>query len=151
MAKLIPTQIVVHHSLTPDGRTVSWGAIRSFHMTDPTHRWSDIGYHAGVELAGDGYETLLGRSWDEQGAHCKAGGMNRLALGVCCVGNFDLVPPPDEMLDVLARRVLLPWMRLFDIHPAAISFHRDHAPDRTCPGRMFTKPILARHVPGLSV
>lgn len=144
-----PTHIVIHHSLTKDGATVSWSAIRNFHMTDPAHMFSDIGYHAGVELAGSSYEVFLGRPWDVVGAHCKSHGMNRISLGVCIVGNFDDAPPSDEMLDVAARYVILPWMRIFGIEPAAVRFHRDWAPDRSCPGKMFTRELLAKHIHGV--
>lgn len=146
-----PTHIVIHHSLTPDGKTVSWSAIRRFHTTDPAHMFSDIGYHAGVELVGTDYEVFLGRPWDVEGSHCKAHGMNHISLGVCLVGNYDAAPPPEPMLDVMARYVVLPWMRIFGIMPAAVRFHRDWAPDRTCPGTMFTRALLARHVPGIVV
>ena len=43
------THIMIHHSATEDSQTLSWQAIRRFHMTDPEHLWADIGYHAGVE------------------------------------------------------------------------------------------------------
>lgn len=144
-----PTHIVVHHSLTQDSKTVSWGAIRRFHMNDEMHQWRDIGYHAGVELADMEYEALLGRAWDDQGAHCSAQGMNRIALGLVLVGNFDITAPPDAQLEVARDRVLLPWMRMFGIIPSNITPHRFHAPDRSCPGRAFTGELMARFIPGI--
>jgi hypothetical protein len=118
-------------------------------MTDPAHLWSDIGYHAGVELADMDYEALVGRAWDTEGAHCKAGGMNHVALGLVLVGNFDQTPPPDAQLEVARDRILVPWMRMYGISPTNITPHRFHAPDRTCPGTAFTGELLARFIPGI--
>jgi hypothetical protein len=89
-----PRYIIIHHSLTEDGTAVNWGAIRKFHMTDPSYRFRDIGYHFGVELVRDQYEILLGRMPDEDGAHCREMGMNFRSIGICCIGNFDDEDPP---------------------------------------------------------
>jgi N-acetylmuramoyl-L-alanine amidase len=142
-----PTHIVVHHSLTADSKAVSWGAIRDFHVNE--RAWADIGYHAGVELAGSEYEVLVGRPWDREGAHCKDGGMNHIALGVVLVGSFDMTAPPDAQLEVLTSRVLLPWMRMFGIPALNVTPHRFYAPDRSCPGRAFTGELMARFLPGI--
>lgn len=128
-----PTHIVIHHSATPDGRTFSWDAIRWYHIN--TNRWKDIGYHAGVELLDAGYEVLLGRMFNEVGAHCVDGGMNSKAIGICVVGNFDLAPPPAKQLD-LAVRLTRSLMDLLNIPGANVNRHSDFSP-KTCPGRLF--------------
>jgi hypothetical protein len=127
--------IMLHHSLTPDGISVSWGAIRRYHVE--TMGWRDIGYHMGVELVGDHLEALVGRPEDEDAAACSQDQMNRLALHVCVVGNFDLVPPSDELLQYLARYVVAPWMLRHNIPPERIVGHNDYATYKSCPGKLF--------------
>jgi hypothetical protein len=97
---LEPQIIVIHHSLTKDGRTVSWGAIRKYHMTEMAPPMVEIGYHEGVELVDDAYEALMGRPWDRIGAHTL--GQNYRSLGLCLIGNFDLEEPPPKQLEKAA-------------------------------------------------
>ena len=146
-----PTHVMLHHSSTEDSDTVSWAAIHKYHVE--TQGWRDIGYHAGVELvtsnpnlAAYRYEALFGRGLEEQASACPQGEMNRRALHVCCIGNYDLIPPPSELLAVLSHRILLPWMRLFNIPPERIVGHRDYNPDKTCPGRQFDIDVVRRLV-----
>lgn len=136
------THIMVHHSLTPDGAMVSWPAIERYHVKD--NGWRDIGYHAGVErvtanpeLEEYAYQALYGRPLSAQASACPQGEMNRLALHVCCVGNFDLAPPPMDMLAALVRRILLPWMDAYGIPPERVVGHRDYNPAKSCPGKLF--------------
>jgi N-acetylmuramoyl-L-alanine amidase len=133
---MIPDSIVIHHSLTADGTTVSWGAIRKYHM-DPAgpYRMRDIGYHFGIELIGDRYEVLLGRLPNVEGAHCKESGMNHRSLGICLVGNYDLAEPPAEALEKLAG--LVRWLVFnFKISSSRIFRHADFA-SKSCPGSLF--------------
>lgn len=146
-----PRGFVIHHSLTKDGATVSWPSIRSYHKD--VKGWSDIGYHCGVELAGSEYEAILGRPLDLEGAHCLAQNKNHNTFGLCMIGNFDRDPPPREQLEVMRDRILVPFGRMFSIplNLETVTFHRDHAPDRTCPGKAFTKELLKMYLPGLVV
>lgn len=147
------THIMIHHSTTADGFTSSWPAIMRFHLTDPAYRFTDIGYHGGVELLADprdygraAYQGLIGRRLDSIAAACPQGNMNRVALHVCCVGNFDLAPPPAALLECLRDRILLPWMFQFSIPASRIVGHRDFNPAKTCPGRLFDLDALRRMV-----
>jgi hypothetical protein len=135
--------IMIHHSLTKDSQTVSWQAIRKYHVE--TNGWLDIGYHFGIELINDQYEVLVGRPLDTPGAHCKENQMNNLAIGVCCVGNYDLEEPPAAMIAVLSKRLLVPLMRQFSIAKEQIVFHRDFATYKSCPGNLFQK----KHIVGV--
>lgn len=129
---------MIHHSLTEDSNTVSWSAIRKYHKAQG---WADIGYHFGVEWAGLEFEALVGRSLDMPGAHCKEGGMNTNAIGICIVGDFDQHPPSPLAIDVLIRRLLIPLGRIYKIpiDEEHIKFHREYATYKTCPGSQFQK------------
>jgi hypothetical protein len=139
---------MVHHSLTPDGTSVSWGAIRKYHVE--TMGWHDIGYHMGVERVGDHLEALVGRPEDEDAAACNQEQMNRLALHVCVVGDYDIVPPADELLNYLARYVIVPWMLRHNITPDRIVRHGDYATYKSCPGRAFDIEHLRLIAGGMS-
>lgn len=124
--------IVIHHSLTKDGTTVSWGAIRDYHTK--TLGWKDIGYHWGIERAGRRHEILVGRMPNEAGAHTR--GYNHEALGICLVGNFDLYPPPKAALRLLQKLVL--WlMGEYNIPVENVVGHRELDSRKTCPGKLF--------------
>lgn len=129
---MTPRQIIIHHSLTADSGTVSWGAIRRYHVE--TNGWSDIGYHAGVELVGDHQEILIGRLWDVEGAH--VAGHNDDSLGLCLVGNFDEAEPPSNQLDAAAALVRF-WMDLYDIPATEVYPHHHFNADKSCPGTKF--------------
>ena len=126
---------MVHHSLTKDGATVSWKAIEEYHKV--TNGWEDIGYHAGVELINDKYYALMGRDLSKRAAAVKEEDMNGRAFHVCLVGDFDLMPPTKEQLNVLIQRVIHPWMYQFGIRSQNVRGHRDFAPYKSCPGKLF--------------
>lgn len=128
---MVPNKCIVHHSLTKDGQTVSWDAIRRYHKE--TNGWNEIGYHYGIELIGTFYEVLSGRPENEAGAHCK--GQNAASIGICFVGNYDLEEPPEEMMK-RATAVFYPILRRLRITPENIFPHSAFA-QKTCPGTKF--------------
>ena len=120
--------IFLHHSLTRDSETVSWDAIRRYHTQ--ALGWSDIGYHAGIELINDRYEILLGRPFSKTGAHTR--GHNRNSIGICMVGNFDLYFPPDEQWN-LTMNFIRDLMKIFKISKKHIFGHCEFS-SKSCPG-----------------
>ena len=86
------------------------------------------------------------------GAHCNLGDMNKLALSVCFVGNFDKAPPPPDQVIAFRDRIWLPiCVEQYGLNPADIVFHRDFAPWKTCPGTAFTKAYLSQFIQGMIV
>ena len=140
-------KVIVHHSLTKDSGSVSWGAIRRYHIQQM--KWSGIGYHAGVELVLSGqeinYEILMGREWDRSGAHTR--GHNTNSLGICFVGNYDKIPPPKKML-ITGARVIALWLRLFNLTIKDIYSHHHFNVYKSCPGVYFDMEYLLTCVRG---
>jgi len=129
---MTPRRAIVHHSLTKDSKTVSWSAIRYYHIYH--NGWDNIGYHYGIELVGSNYEVLVGRPENVQGAHCY--GHNLDSLGICFIGNFDLVPPSDPMME-RAVEVFAPIIVRLGIPFSRIYEHHLFDPRKTCPGTAF--------------
>ena len=134
---LKPEKIVIHHSLTADGSTLSWPAIHHYHVN--VNGWSDIGYHAGIEEVGDRYVCVFGRPDVLAGAHTV--GENGRSLGFCFVGNYDVDEPEPSRLRVACRRVLAPWLLRHGLGVDALVPHRQFA-DKTCPGYRFDMDLL---------
>ena len=140
---MIPEEIIIHHSATKDSRTVSWGAIRDYHVNELG--WSDCGYHFGIELARDDYEIFMGRMPDRAGAHCS--GRNQASIGVCFVGDFDLAAPPAKQWDKGIQ--LVRWlMTTFNISIDHVRPHRFYNSGKTCPGKQFD---MARFCAGVLI
>ena len=131
-----PKFIILHHSLTKDSETVSWQAIRHYHINDPKHKYNDIGYHYGIELVNDQHEILVGRMPNQSGAHCKQMGMNRMSVGICFVGNFDDGKPLPEMW-VMGLRFVRGLMDIYQIPRQNIKGHRELCDYKSCPGFYF--------------
>ena len=131
---MTPKFIILHHSLTKDSETVSWQAIRRYHINDL--KWRDVGYHYGIELVNGQHEILVGRMQNDSGAHCKQMGMNRQSLGICFVGNFDDGKPPHEMW-VMGLKFVRSLMDVFSIDRKAVLGHRELCDYKSCPGFYF--------------
>ncbi len=133
-----PTRIIIHHSLTKDDQTVSWNAIRSYHINECG--WKDVGYHYGIELIGNDYDILKGRMDNEEGAHCL--GYNDHSIGICVVGNFDLIRPCINQLNLL-KKLCNSLMEIYGIKADCVLGHREtyalrNKPvEKTCPGARF--------------
>lgn len=149
-------KIIIHHSLTKDGKVVDWQAIRRYHMgwaymnntitaseaqqlikdgKRVKSPWTDIGYHFGIELVNDTYEILAGRYLNQIGAHTR--NQNHDSIGICCVGNFDIEYVPDAVMQK-AVKLVKSLMFVFNIGVDNVFGHHDFDPSKSCPGKNFS-------------
>lgn len=97
---MTPKAIVIHLSAS------RWGSASEIDGWHKHRGWTGIGYHK-VILNGCRWSTMAyaekldgkiedGRPENKMGAHCKAGGMNMISLGICCIGTPGFVPEGAE-------------------------------------------------------
>jgi len=127
------TYIMTHHTASkdcPQGKDLV--AIKADHIA---RGWVDIGYNYGVELVNNKPVVTICRGLNIPGAHCPQGGMNRKAIGVAVVGNFEIAPPSPLLIDKLVE--LYVWLsKKHDIPTENIVGHKDYKAT-LCPGKFF--------------
>lgn len=139
--------IVIHHSATADGIVHDWKAIKKYHTE--MLGWRDLGYNFGIEKIGNEYVYRVGRPMNYSGAHTK--GLNSEALGVCCVGNFDIIEPPDEQWNMCLNLTKI-LQSMFDIPTQNVVGHREayqileQPVLKTCPGKKWNMILTRRQL-----
>ena len=135
--------IVIHHSGSPNA---SVKGMDYYHRVE-RHMENGLAYHF---VIGNGHslndgEISIGHRWSAQldGGHLASEALNRKAIGICLVGNFDEDQPTQKQIESLHALVeyLLARCRL---SPAAVKTHQQINPIYTrCPGRHFpTKSFM---------
>ncbi len=125
--------VCVHHSLTKDSKTSSWEAIRKYHIE--TNGWQEIGYHFGIEDVNGSVKLRIGRPTDQAGAH--ALGLNSTHLGICIIGNYDIIAPSEDYLVTLGLVIAdLARFYKFPINTTTIKYHNEVS-HKSCPGKLF--------------
>lgn len=136
------THLVIHHSGTKDGDTLSVPAIRRYHLQKG---WTDIGYHLlceWVDRPGDvpgGFELLAGRPLLARAAGEPKEGFNRKGVHICFVGDYDQEPPSMDMWR-FAMPHLADLLDVLKIPLENVIGHReiaDVARYKACPGKMW--------------
>ena len=105
----------------------------------------DVNYHYVIERVGEEYTPIVMRpfpylcEWDDI-----SNDINNRAIHVGLLGSYDFTIPPRRLYEVLAYRVLNPFMKMFNLTPSRIKFHRDVSSnkDLTCPGEFFDYAIV---------
>ena len=124
------THIIIHHSQSKDHDTLDYDNIKKWH-TDMG--WFDIGYNYIIDMVENNLVIIKGRTLLMNGAHTK--GMNKKAIGICVVGNFDKTIPDNEIyLKVFGLCIEL--INTFNIPKENIKPHSDYS-EKTCPGKLF--------------
>ena len=138
-----PQRIILHHSLTKDGKIgESFSAIKRYHTK--TLGWSDIGYHLVLEYVNGKLKWFEGRALVTRGAHCREQQMNFKSIGICVVGNFDIDYLTDDHIQMILAKKKELEIRLGRELP--IEFHRDYATYKSCPGNHVTKDMFVENV-----
>jgi len=105
----------------------------------------DINYNFVVEKIKEDYNVFVARPFPYK---CVWGDIsndiNNRAIHVACLGSYDFKIPPKRLYEVLAYRILNPFMHMFHLSPSRIKFHRDVSDDKelTCPGDFFDYGIV---------
>ena len=122
-------QIVIHHSATKTG---SAEAYARWHVQK--HDWPGIGYHYVVEQDGTAKKT---NSLSSISYHC--GRSNRISVGICFTGEYNVFQLPFQMLDAgaeLCAEIIkaLPRLALNNIirHQDCPGYR-----NKFCPGKLF--------------
>ncbi|HPS20905.1 MAG TPA: N-acetylmuramoyl-L-alanine amidase [Candidatus Omnitrophota bacterium] len=128
--------IVIHHSATDEGSSAKFNAAHK------KKGWAGVGYHFVIDNGtcgkSDGQIEMTPR-WIKQldGAHCKAGSMNKDGIGICLVGNFSVDQPSAAQLSSLANLVEQ-LKTYYKIPPNHIIGHGQVRGAKTeCPGKHF--------------
>lgn len=135
--------IFIHHSLTADSGTVSWSAIRKYHVE--TNGWKDVGYHFGIEDVNGVVEVIMGRQLGATAAAVKEHNANRDGVHICIVGNFDHTSPPKQYWQKAVELSGL-LCQLLHIPVKNILAHRDYAKYKSCPGTEFNMTLFRHDV-----
>jgi len=119
-------KIVIHCSATPEGRAVSVGTIRQWHLD---RGWSDIGYHYVIDVKGNLHE---GRPVERQGAHVR--GLNKNSIGICYVGGCDSkMSPKDTRTESQKGRLEALLFDLMDKYSNATLHGHNEFSAKACP------------------
>ena len=98
---------------------------------------ADVNYHYVIEKIQDDYVAMATRpipylcEWDDI-----PDDINKRAVHVALLGNYDFKIPEKRLYDILSYRVLNPMLKLFNITPSRIKLHKDVSTDKDvfCPG-----------------
>jgi len=128
--------IIVHHSATDRGNS------EHFDLAHKNRGWKGVGYHFVIDNGTYGKEDGQIETtprWIKQldGAHCKAGKMNKNGIGICLVGNFSEEGVSSRQLQSLST-LTNKLKKYYKIPSKRIMGHGQVPGARTeCPGTKF--------------
>ncbi len=136
--------IVIHHSGMNEG---TLKGIDRYHREE-RHMEHGLAYHF---LIGNGHgmgdgEIAVGNRWKQQqdGGHLHSAAQNKVALGICLIGNFDQTKPTRKQLASL-EALIRALMKRCHLTAAAVKTHQQiNVVGTRCPGVHFpTRSFIA--------
>ena len=106
----------------------------------------DINFHFIVEKIKDDYQSFVCRpmatlcDWPDIDPD-----INKRAIHIALMGNYDLKIPEKRMYEVLCYRLVAPLMKIFNIYQDShLYFHNELSTDKTCvcPGNFLDMAII---------
>jgi hypothetical protein len=105
----------------------------------------DINYHYVIDKIKEDYQPIICRpsvylcDWDDISSD-----INNNAIHVALMGNYDFKIPEKRCYEVLAYRVLNPFLKMFTLSPSKIKFHSEVSSDEelTCPGNFVDAAVV---------
>jgi len=94
--------------------------------------WNDIGYHYVIRTDG---LLEIGREEHVNGAHCAAGRMNSVSIGICIVGHGDFEVWTKAQEHTL-RELVVKLCNKYSIPATNIKGHNEYDNGKTCPGKL---------------
>jgi hypothetical protein len=97
-------------------------------------------------------EIAVGHRWQEQldGGHLASDAQNKVAIGICLVGNFDQKKPTDKQMRSL-KDLIRALMKRCDLPTSAVRTHRQiNIVSTRCPGTRFPAKAFLRSLQGNS-
>ena len=136
--------IVIHHSGTSEGTAKG---MDRYHR-EVRHMENGLAYHFVIGNGngmGNG-EVFVGNRWKKQldGGHLASEKQNKVALGICLVGNFDKTAPSATQMQAL-NSLVRTLMKRCNISASNVKTHQQiNVIGTRCPGSRFpTKSFLA--------
>lgn len=137
--------IVIHHAAVDEGTMKS---LDRYHREE-RHMENGLAYHFLIGNGnglGDGV-IGVGNRWKEQldGGHLHSVAQNRVALGICLIGNFDQDKPSKKQLESL-EALTKALMKRCKLTASAVKTHKQiNVVSTRCPGKYFpTRDFLNR-------
>ena len=135
-------KIIIHHSATPVD-----DALNMHRVHKARGMKNGLAYHFvisnGSRKAYDG-EIYIGERWERQldGGHLKKLSLNKISIGICLIGNFELRAPTTKQLNSL-EGLCEYLMKRCRIKKSEITTHKIIHPGHTaCPGKYMSLPTL---------
>lgn len=110
---------------------------------------ADINYNIVIDKIKDDYIPIVCRphvylcEWDDIDKN-----INNAAIHVALLGNYNYKIPEKRIYEILAYKVLAPFLKMYKLSPGKIMFHNEVSDeeDLACPGDFLDKAVVISQV-----